>query len=192
MATRESLLEALSHVKFCAVPTVYTMDMGLEYDYISSEGANTCLGRIGEWPAYKLGRISDDQWKEIVQKLHNHELSEADFKGTDIGLIIQRLHEVYGDMYDDYYQDTIETFADLSGLPASLPEEFFCLIDVRAWGEKPKFFVDYDEFMEAFREEYCYDVIPWDEYDDQDLAWWLSRAEDDLSEFPLNTFEDDD
>ena len=190
--TRDSLLEALSHVKFCAVPTVLTMDMGLEYDYISSEGASTCLGRIGEWPAYKLRKIVDAQWKAILQKYHNKELCEEDFIGTDIGLIIKRLHEVYGDMYEEYYQDIIGTFADLERLPESLPEEFFCLIDVREWGATPKFFTDYDELLEAFREEYCYDVIPWDRYDDQDLAWWLSRAEEDLSEFPLFVFEDDD
>ena len=192
MMTREEMLEKLKQVKFCAAPTVYTMDMGIEYDYITAEGAGTCLGRIGEWPAYRMRGIAEEQWQTIQRKLQDATICEADFAGTDIGVVIESLHSVYGDMYDKYYDNPSETYAGLTELPAILPEYFYCRFDIRAWGEKPDFFADRDEFLEAFRDAYCYDVVPWEEMEDEDLEMWLARTEDDLAEFSMNEFGEDE
>ena len=44
--TREELLQELSKTKFCAVPTVQTMDMGIEFDFVDEHGAGTVLGAL--------------------------------------------------------------------------------------------------------------------------------------------------
>ena len=43
------MLEQLHKTEFCAVPTVQTMDMGIEFDFVDNCGAGTALDSIGSW-----------------------------------------------------------------------------------------------------------------------------------------------
>ena len=44
---REEMLKELKTIDLRAIPTVATMDMGLQYDYATSEGAGTSFGGNG-------------------------------------------------------------------------------------------------------------------------------------------------
>lgn len=40
----EDMLEQLYKTEFCAVPTVQTMNMGIELDFVDNSGTGTALG----------------------------------------------------------------------------------------------------------------------------------------------------
>ena len=63
--TRDELLKKLAMTNFCAVPTVQTMDMGLEFDFVDNIGAGTSFGSIGSWPLLKLEGMSSDKISEL-------------------------------------------------------------------------------------------------------------------------------
>lgn len=57
--TRNEMLRVLKNVEFCAIPTVATFDMGLQYDYVTSNGAGTGFGGMGSWPIYEISSVNN-------------------------------------------------------------------------------------------------------------------------------------
>lgn len=188
--SREELIQKLSTIPFCAIPTVVTEDMGLEYDYVTSKGAGSSFGNIGDWPAFKMRGIPVEQWKTIKDKVESQTLEEKDLKNTDLGLLVDNLHDLYGNLYEKYYMDISNTFKSVLTLPDILPEQFFCRIDLVNWGDIPDFYVEEDQFLEAFENYYCCDVTEWDDMSDDELNFWYDRIKDDFSSFPYNSFDE--
>ena len=118
---RSELINELCKVPICAIPTVITMDVGLQYDYITAEGAGTSLGNMGEWPAFKLKGIPTDRWMDIKAKVKNKALSEADLEGTELGLLVENLHRIYGEMYSQFYPDLLIVFLGGTCMRIDLP-----------------------------------------------------------------------
>lgn len=110
MMTREEMIKKLENAAFCAVPVMMTMDMGVQYDFITPEGAGSLFGTLGEWPAYCVQVVEESKWRRIREKVANGTVDEA---------------------------------------------------------------------------EYCYDIQPWEEWSDKELAMWLQRTEGDLARFPF-------
>ena len=161
--SREELIQKLSQVSFCAIPTVITEDMGLEYDYITPNGAGSSFGNIGDWPAFKLRKIPDDQWKKIKDKVENKTLTVTDLNETDLGRMVDSLHRIYGDYYDQYYPVLSDLFAGIKSLPDELPDSFYCRMDCASWGDTPDFFIDRKAFLEDFEAHYCSYITEWED-----------------------------
>ena len=190
--TRDELLKSLSEVEFCAVPTLMTEDMGLEYDYITPKGAGSSFGNIGDWPAFKLCKIDDQKWKNIKEQVANHSLTDSDLEGTELGRLVESLRYFYGDLYTKYYPDLSTLFAGVLSLPDQLPEYYYCRMDCRSWGDIPDFFSDKKSFLEFFEASYCSDITEWNDMTDAELQMWLDRTEEDLDCFPFQMFEEDE
>ncbi len=189
---REELIQKLSQVSFCAIPTVQTEDMGLEYDYITPKGAGSSFGNIGDWPAYKLRKIPDDQWKKIKEKVEQKSLTEADLSGTELGKLVDDLHSIYGDLYARFYPDLPDLLAGIKKLPDELPDFYYCRIDCGSWGDKPDFYIDRKSFLEDFEVHYCSYITEWNEMSDEELQDWLDRTADDLDDFPFQIFDEEE
>ena len=49
---RKEMIEYLKTIDVRAKPTIITDDMGLQYDYVTAEGAGTGFGGMGDWPVH--------------------------------------------------------------------------------------------------------------------------------------------
>ena len=188
---RNELIQELSTTRFCAIPTVMTEDMGLEYDYVTSKGAGSSFGNIGDWPAYKMRGIPNPQWKAIKDKIEAKTVEESDLLGTDLEILIQDLRQIYGELYDRFYKDLSETLESATTLPDALPDRLYCRIDLGNWGDKPDFYIDEKQFLEDFESYYCGAIQEWEDMSDKELLYWYDRTKDDLSSFPYSSFTDE-
>ena len=190
--TKTDLIQALSQVSFCAIPTLITEDVGLQYDYITPEGAGASLGNMGEWPAFKLHNIPRERWIELKNKVTNDVLTEADLEGTELGVLFENLHYAYGELYNRFYPSVSSLFKGILSLPDDLPEYFFCRFDCGSWGDKPVFFADEKSFLEDFKAYYCEYITKWEDMSVDELQNWLDRTNDDLDMFPYNVFSEEE
>lgn len=184
---KKELICELQKVKFCSVPTVQTFDMGLQYDYICSEGAGTGLGNILSWPAYRIRKIGDEQWSIIQSKISNSTLSMKDLTATDLFA----LAEIFTQANCVKYHNLADLFNDLCDFPKRLSGDFFCLFDDVSWAWRPEFYSSEKEFLCRFEDKYCGGHVAWEDMGLEELEDWLSRSQDDLSEFPCNTLHDE-
>ena len=183
---RTEMINELTQITVVAAPTAETIDMGLQYDYITANGAGTSLGVMSSWPVYKLNVIGVDQWKAIRENIRTQTIMKSDFDGTDIEKLIIKMHSIYGDQFKKYYSDTASIFDDLLTLPEELDVDFYCILDIYVPGEKPVFFADKKELQAAFVEKYCIDIINWEEMSDEEISAWTKRLEEDLTELLIN------
>ena len=182
--TREQLLNKLHDVPFCAIATVVTEDMGLQYDYISSEGSGTGFGGMGRWPAYVFAPIPNDLWHMIRGKLNDGSLRIEDLDGTELKEFAEDLFESY---YGGFFRDIelLDMMSGLKDLPESISTPFYCLFDMGDSGyanHRPVFYATEGDFIEAFIDTYCSYFDKWEEMDTEDLENWWERIED--GEFP--------
>mgnify|MGYP000491644776 CR=1 FL=1 len=188
---REEMLKKLHEVSFCAVATVATMDMGLQFDYINSEGAGTGLGAFGGWPAFILRQIEYSQWKIIREKVASDTLCIDDLIGTDL----ENLANAIKGFHQDQFDNLSCTFANLTMLPDKLTDSFYCRYDLRAWDDTPDFFEKEIDFLEEFDSIYCGELQIWDDMGDDELKEWLERIEGDegdLKVFQYISYAEDD
>ena len=66
---RDELLKQLHNIRVAAQPTVITPDMGLRYEYVTSEGYGEGFGNMGDWPVYRLEISSKKVTATIVDTL---------------------------------------------------------------------------------------------------------------------------
>lgn len=184
---KKEIISELKKTSFCAVPTVQTFDMGLEYDYINSEGAGTGSGNMLSWPAYKIRKIGDEQWGIIQSKISDSTLSINDLVDTDLFA----LAEIFTQANCVKYHNLADLFHDLCDFPKCLSGDFFCLFDDVSWAWRPEFYSSEKEFLCRFEDKYCGGQIAWEDMGFDELEDWLSRRQDDLSEFPYNTLIDE-
>lgn len=184
---REELIHKLQKVSFCAVPTVATFDMGLQYDWIGPNGAGTGLGNILSWPAYRIRTIHAQRWQEIQKKIRMKDLKIDDLKDTDL----LELAKTFVAAYNIHYDCLADLFIDLADFPDHLDCDFFCLFDDVSWACQPEFYASKDELLSRFEDKYCGGEVAWEEMGIEELKEWLDRSEDDLSHFPFNILYDD-
>ena len=175
---RTEMINALKAAGLRATPTVATEDMGLQYDYSTPEGAGTSFGGMGSWPALAFGPINPEQWKKIIEEVQSGSLTVETLAETG-------LDEMFGSIYTLDKLDPADVLKNIL-LVASQSGVFYCLFDTGMYyAEKPEFFASLEELEKAFIDNYCRDIISWDEMDDSEIENWYSRLSDDLSEFAI-------
>ena len=184
--TRDELLKKLAMTNFCAVPTVQTMDMGLEFDFVDNIGAGTSFGSIGSWPLLKLEGMSSEKLTSIKDKLAAGTLEQSDIAGTDLWLL-------YNDCTFSRATSVAEFLVDLANVHELSEQYLWCFCDTTSGNPEARFFETKDELIGYFQENYCYDVQEWDSFDDDELEEWLGRIndKDDLGELRFCSYEDE-
>ena len=175
--TREQMILELKAAGIRAVPTVMTYDMGMQYDYITSEGAGTSLGGMGSWPLWKFNAIPKDRWQQIKQAIEDKTLTPELLEGTGLDVMLSDIYIVESQTID--YSDFLSGLADL-GMPTS---DYYCLYDTgMLFSEtvKPLFYLDEKEAKAAFAKSFCYNIETWDNMDDDTVENWYERLTDDL------------
>ena len=88
-----------------------------------------------------------------------------------------------------------EVLAGLLALPDVLKCSFYGFYDRGMWytrSDNPKFFLSEQEIKNAFIANYVMDVKPWAEMDDDELKAWFDRVQNEISEFPRYTYDEDE
>lgn len=65
--TREERIAKLSTIKVIIANPTVTYDMGMQYDILTSKGAYTDIGNVGQWPYMKF-KITNSL-REIQQSI---------------------------------------------------------------------------------------------------------------------------
>lgn len=184
MDTRSELIKKLKAIPCSATITVVTLDMGLEYAYVSAEGCGAKFGAMGRWPLIKLGQIEEAQWRSIRSKVADGSISINDLENTSLYEFGDDvLNHYYGGMFREVYLP--EMMKNLLDLPEKLTADFYCLFDLGDSGYEghvPLFFETEQECVQAFHRDYCNDMVSWDDLSDDDLVEWSKRIEN--GEFP--------
>ena len=182
---REEMIAKLKSVDIRATPTVITMDMGLQYDYVTAEGAGTRFGGMGNWPVHLFNSMKPEKWKQIRSAIQDGSLSEEHLKGTELVAFIDCISTMQPLVLS-------EVLKNLLRLPETLTSQFFCLYDTGKWytsSDIPKFFLSEQEMKDAFIAEYVFDITPWEDIPDDELKEWLNRLQGDMMEFPVCTYD---
>ena len=186
---REEMLKELKTIDLRAIPTVVTMDMGLQYDYATSEGAGAGFGGMGDWPAHMFNPIQNEQWHMIRKAIKENALAVSDLKGTG-------LDDFLGNVKTISDEDKIipsKVLEELLTLPEDHADAFFCMFDAGLWydkyADKPEFFTSEKELKEAFIKRYVDDLARWEEMDDEELMDWYNRLHDEMEEFTIYTYD---
>lgn len=185
--SREEMINLLRKIDVCARPTIATEDMGLQYDYATSEGAGTGFGGMGDWPVHLFNPIKPEEWSQIRSAIQRGSLSEQNLKGTELMAFYDGIHTLQPIVLS-------ELFKGLLTLPDSLTQSFYCLYDRGKWYDRldnPRFFLSEQEVKEAFKREYVFDITPWETMTDDELEEWVDRVQTEMSEFPVYTYTAD-
>lgn len=188
--TREEMLNKLHSINIGAQATVATMDMGLEYEYVTKEGWGENVGCMGDWPAYVLHGISDDLFAAIKDKIQKNTLLADDFSGTDLEKFYNYVFSV--ERFSDYVPSLCEFFEGITQIESLTNGSLYVLCDARQWEPEAQFFSSYDMLAEAFIDQYNYGIQEWEELDDDELADWVEKIDEELSGISLIEFDSDD
>jgi hypothetical protein len=161
------------------------MDMRIEFDYVTSEGAGTVLDAFGEWPAHEFRPITSGQWNSVITRIKGKELKIKDLVGTDLEAFVKYIKEYPRNKFTALY-DTFSCLVDIEAVP---DKNFYCLYDRGAWEDTPMFFTDLESLKEAFYNAYCENCTPWEEMTDTELEYWYERINDEFNTFPLNSYD---
>ena len=125
--TREEMISFLSKIDLRATPTVMTGDMGLQYDYITSAGAGTGFGGMGDWPIWRLPTLESTKWEHIREAVRNSTLTLDDIAETGLDGIVEKAHQTSN-------CSPAVILKGLLDLPVELPDKsYYCFFDGGQW-----------------------------------------------------------
>ncbi len=189
--TREEKLALLHSISFGAWPTVATMDMGLQYEYVTPEGYGCEFGAFGSWPAHKIYDVSAEAFERIKNKLRSGSLQKEDLEGT--GLL-----RFYENVYSPFRPDSVPTVSELFKelLHVNINDDVvYALCDPLSWSPEAYFYSSYDEMAAAFIDRYQSYTEKWDDLDDEQLDNWIDSLEEvngvELVEIHLNDMDEE-
>lgn len=188
--TREEMLNELHSINIGAQATVATMDMGLQYEYVTKEGWGENFGCMGDWPAYALHEISDDLIIALKAKIMTKSLSLADFAGTNLEKFYNYVFNV--ERPSEYIPSLSDFFEGIIHICSVPNGTLYVLCDARQWEPEAQFFDSYDALAQAFLDQYNYGIQEWEDMDDDELADWIEKIDNELSGISLIEFESND
>ena len=173
---KTELLEKLHSIKLGAMPTVITEDMGLQYDYICSEGAGTSFGNMGDWPLHIIKGVSKGEVAELKSKINNKTLSDSDFTGTSF----EAFHHDVFDIQRLSEQIPYVKYKGLCSIPDDFEGDLYCLCDGLSWEPDLSFYKSEEEIAKEFQAEYCNYYTPWEEMTYNELMHWYSLSKSEM------------
>ena len=190
--TREEMLEKLHSIKPGVELTALTNEGALECEYVTSKG--TAYEWIGmyDWPVARLRGVTSSLLKNIQAKLIKDTLSLSDIKET-----------FFYDLYVSFVpEDSDEGYTDNCTLNVAFKSlldmkdfdncELYAIFDSYSDNPKFEFFADYESMALTFRENYICTNMEWEAFDDEELALWIERLEDNYQGIPFATYGPED
>lgn len=184
---RDEMINELKNAGIRAVPTVCTMDMGLQYDYITPFGPGTGFGGMGTWPLYRMPLVEATLWNDIVQKVKSDTIMLEDLYGTGLDEVIGQVQTINKEIN---YSNLLRNIVNIE-YPCT---EYYCLFDAGEWYDDRlavEFYINESEALNAFADQYCYEDNSWEDLDDQEIEDWYNRLSDDLESMSYYVFDDE-
>lgn len=155
-----------------AEPTVITDDMGIQYDYISNEGAGTTLGLFTHWPAYLI-RINENSLSQIKAKIQNGSLSRDDTENTGILSFLKNV-------CFSFDNSSLSNFLNgLTNIENIIDGSVYCLYNQHETNNPvPKFYSDKDEIIKDFQAMYIPEMSSWSSMTEEEINYWENRREE--------------
>lgn len=190
---REEMLEKLHSIKPGVELTVLPSEGALECEYVTSKGTSYEWIGMYDWPVACLCGITNTFLKNIQAKLATGTLSLTDIENT-----------VFYDLYISFVsgEGEDEDHSDNAVLNVALKSlldvkdcddgELYAIFD--SYSDNPlfEFFADYNAMASAFGENYISVNTEWDAFDDEDLALWIERLEDNYQGIPFASYGPED
>ena len=191
--TREEMLEKLRSIKPGAELTALTSEGALECEYVTNKGTSYEWIGMYDWPVARLRGVTSALLKNIQAKLVEDTLSLMDIEET-----------VFYDLYINFVSEDGDEEGHNSN--AALNVAFKSLLDVKgfsncelyvifdSYSDNPRFefFADYDSMASNFGENYISINMEWDAFDDEELALWIERLEDNYQGIPFASYGPED
>ena len=188
--TRNEMTAYLSEIDLRTTPTVITEDMGLQYDYITSKGAGTGFGGMGDWPIWRLPTLSTDKWEHIRSAIQNGTLTEEDITETGLDDIVEKAQQTSSCTAATILKNLLVLPAELEG------NCYYCFFDGNqrfddtTFIPEPIFYTDELKVKKAFIDEFVSSITTWDEMSDEDIEFWYNRTHDDLEQLTYYDYID--
>lgn len=190
MKSREEMLTILRSIPIGAWPTIYTMDMGVQYEYATKDGCGECLGSMGDWPVHVVREISPLMLKKIQQLIAGRSLSFEEIKKTGLGRFYSYVFEC--ERPGENSPDINNFFAGLCDLNGAEEDSVYILCDGREWEPVALFFGSYEELAKAFEKRYIREITDWTEFDDEELADWIEKKGEKMHGILINEYPYDE
>lgn len=192
--TREIMLEKLHTIKPGVELTVLPNEEALECEYVTKEGCSYEWIGMYDWPVVVISNIQKLHFGRIKEKLSRNSLAFSDIEGTQFRKLFSSFIEQDSEKISDTDAEKIlnYSFRALQNIDLSVSGEIFAMFD--SYAEKPTFafFADYDSMATAFSENYIEINTRWEDFEDEDLAQWLARLENDFQGIPFGRFDLED
>lgn len=185
MKSRDEMLNYLHSIPVGARATVATMDMGLQYEYVTKDGYGESFGNMGDWPAHAVHGITIEKLFEVKDKIKSKVLKRSDLEGTGLEkfynyvFAIERSEE-YIPLMSDFFEGLLEI--------NKCDDVVYILCDGREWKPKALFFENYGDLSKAFTRKYISYVEKWEICDDEELSYWIKKIDEELSRIAINVF----
>ena len=181
--TRDEILNKLKSLKPTAFPTTATMDMGLEFDVLTAEGAYTYLGAIGDWPVWVFDRLESSKVMELKNKIDkNINLTAEDFKNTDLYKFAKKLEN----REDFEFHEKFQSIINFEKSDESKYVYAYC--DLGEWVPDLDFYGTDEEISKVFFSSFPGSTL-WDDLDDNWLSTYYEELEEHGEGLPFNSSE---
>ncbi|MCR5755023.1 MAG: hypothetical protein K6G30_09475 [Acetatifactor sp.] len=148
-------------------PTARTMDVGLQYDFVSKYGAGTVLGNMMCWPILKLEPDNIGDWKESIIRLINKEIVQEDVEDDELKIYLAYVAFIYENEIDLTHLKDI-----LNVLERQTYFYSFCS------GSHFEVFDSFDPIPERFWDSWCsYLAIAWDDMSVAEREHWIEQID---------------
>ena len=178
------LRKKLKSIEVMAKPTIWTMDMGIEFMAASSKGAvNGMLGLYGQWPAYGPFPFNSEELdilqKAIIQKKFKPELFEVmkiEPIMTDIIFCFDyHPNEFNKKEQQNFLKKFIKSILDMQ---LHSKDEFYVYFDKFQQIDLPLLFKSRKDLAEYFMSCIEGHLESWDEMDKWGLQEWSELIDD--------------
>lgn len=184
---REEMLKKLHAAKIAAQPITITMDMGLQYEYVTPEGCGCGFGNMGEWPAYLIRDMTNDILHLLQQKIKSKTLTLEDMAGTDLEKLCNAVTDI--PRMPGYIFDPNVFFEGMLEIKSIRDDNLYVICDIAQQEPAAILFETYEEFERAFANMYITNIERWEDCDDESLENWLKRIEAELYYIPFSLLD---
>lgn len=174
--TIKEKINILKSSKLCAKPTVITQDMGIEFVVITSQGAGTGFGDMGQWPCFKFS--IDEKLKEILLRVSNGNIISIDeIRKLNFCKELCKIHDLWWGNYSYSEEDIVKILKRISKdlWKISADNQYFYAFST--WNgvmEEPVICSTYEQLCEVFLDNYSYLCNDYDSMDEEDIEMYYS------------------